>query len=188
MGTFSIISQGKSVSCICICIDLVGVKKPSIRLRETVSMPSSSELVKMGGFGVVVLGVELARRVTAREEEAGSDGVRDLDSCEMMLSAALALSSPSLVCCSPSWPSAIGLSFSSAVRRCRIESSISSSSKLLRLSRSMWLVFSHFESGTADSDASTSLIWKKSSRHPPSARPRPRYFVLVEGKLRVIGR
>ena len=68
-------------------------------------MPSSLELVvwlfrsffffkvedEMGGLGVVVFGVDLARRVAAREE-AGSDRVGDLG---MLLSASLALSSSS---------------------------------------------------------------------------------------------
>ena len=55
-------------------------------------------------------------------EEAGSDGVCDLGACRMPLSASLALSSSSLVSCSPSWPSAIGLSLSfPVIKRCRIE-------------------------------------------------------------------
>ena len=48
-----------------------------------------------------------------------------LEAYRMLLSALLALSSSSLVSCSPSWPSAIGLSLSFPVmKRCHIESSI----------------------------------------------------------------
>ena len=86
----------------------------------------------MGEFGVVILGYEsafesfffLAKRAVARKE-AGSDEVCDLEAYRRLLSALLALSSSSLVSCSPSWPSAIGLSLSfPVIKRCRIESSI----------------------------------------------------------------
>ena len=95
----------------------------SVRLQESASMLSNSaraQKYRLFRSFSEKSNLRFKAPKSQFQYDSGSYSNYDLGACGVLLSAPLVLLSRSIVTCSPSWPSVIGLSFFLPMERCRV--------------------------------------------------------------------